>query len=620
MDKYYDFHRKSSIVYSLDEISKKIIELNAEILNRIYKKSKLGIQINKISLNLNGKDNKSLSNFFIFPTDIIYFYHGDLEEHIGFKISLIKREDITHYKVVSFNIKIEDLKKGEKLFELISLQGYKFTGSKTDLKKIMETTLKRDIDNRIIYTNSIGWVQGNEELHYVPITNYEDDNIICFPQLQRDYKIKCDETLVDKQLFAEMNNMLNITDKKITIPLFSYTILSSIISLINRKNKTNPEFMMCLHSKKETLLKEAIANLFCNVFKRTQHIYSVDSKIHYNQGTNTEILEKASKICDAPFINQISSKGKLNVYIKLMKQRSKGIILLSLNPINNDSVINLDINNIMIDQEILTYYKNNPMLLSTWFTSFIRHTQNELSDDKWGLDKRSNIDKFYKKCIKMITDDKSEYDINRLRHYAWLLVGYCYFLNYGLKKEAIETEQFANMVNEAIAIFRELSKIEISPLSENHNITDISPLEKDALNFLQVIDRIMTAADLIGYREKDNYESKDLDNKFLGLIDRDTLYIKAASTSNVFKKISSVLTEEKKKLANKNTKIYEFLYNEGLLTVSDNDSPEKLKKNAYAITVAFKNKSSAKLLSLDISAVKKFLLNNGCELHFLKEK
>ncbi|USK71249.1 hypothetical protein [Peribacillus asahii] len=619
MKGFKDFYKKSTDINYLEYFTEEILAFRIDTLNKIYKKEKLTIQIDKNSYKFQGKEHKKVSNFLVYPTHKIYSYNGNKEEHIGYKISLVKRKDLDKIKKVSLNIKLENLKRAEELFEILNIKGYKFDGSKADLKKVIEASLKMKVSNKFIYTNTVGWIYEDDEVNYVPITDFEEGDIVCSSQLQKDYKIKRDETLEENLNFAEIIKMLDITDKKVAVPLLAFTVLSSFNSLIHRKNKSYPEFMLCLHSKNETPIKEALANLFCNVFKRSQHIYSIDSTIHSNQCTTSEILEKASKISDAPFINQISSTSKLDTYIKLIKQRSNGTIILSLNSIQHDTVINLDVNDILVNQEILKFHKNNPMIFSTWFTSFILHTQDEYNDDKWGLGKKGNIDQFYKECTKMITDDKTEYDINKLRHFAWLLVGYCYFLNYGLKKDAIDMDKFAEMLDEAIIIFRELSKIEVGISSENQNQSVISSLQKDALNFLQTIDRILTGSELINYQEKMNFESKDLNQSF-GFIDKTTLYLKSASTSNVYKKISSTLKEKNEKLTNKNTDIYEFLYKESLLALNDEDIPEKMKKNAYAKNVALKNKSSVKLLCLDIQAAKDYLLNNGYELHFLKDR
>lgn len=438
-------------------------------------------------------------------------------------------------------------------------------------------------------------------------------------QLKKDYKITNDHTLNENELFTEIIKLLDITDKKVTIPLLAFTALSSFNSLIRENNKSRPEFLLCLHSKNESPLKAAIANLFCNVFNRSQHIYSIDSRTHNNQYTSSETLEKISKISDAPCINQILGVSKLGPYIKAMNQYSTGIIILNSNPFKHDSIINLGINDIEINQEILKFHKENPVIFSSWFTSFILHTQNESRDENWGLEKKGLIDRFHKNCTKTILKDKADYDINKLRHYGWLLVGYSYFLNYGLKNEAINTEQMADMANEAITIFRDLSKIDVPIPNKNQNKPADSPLHKDALNFLHTIDRILTFSELVNYEEKNNYSITDI-NQFFGLIDKTTLYIKSASTANVYKNVSALLKDTDEKLSHKNTDIYEYLYSEGLLTSDDKDTPEKMKKNSYAKTVALKNKASIRMLHLNIPAVKKYLLSNGFSLHFFQDR
>ncbi|EJQ42367.1 hypothetical protein IEE_03932 [Bacillus cereus BAG5X1-1] len=611
------FYKKDTTVHSLKHSFREVTKYRIDILNKIYKKEKLPIQIDKNLYTLKENDYKTVSNFFIFPTHKIYKYSKQKEEHIGFRISLLKRTDITKIKKISFNIKLGDLKNAEELYTLIHGKEYKFNGSKANLKKIIEASLKMSVYPRIVYTDTIGWIQGNEELHYVPITDYEDDNILCSAQLKKDYNITNNYALNENELFAEIIKLLNITDKKVTIPLLAFTALSSFNSLIHKNNTSCPEFLLCLHNKNESPLKTAIANLFCNVFNRSQHIYSIDSRTHNNQWTNSEMLEKISSISDAPCITQISGVSKLGAYIKPMKQYSNGIIILSSNPLKHDSVINLGIDDSEIDQKILKHHKENPIIFSSWFTSFILYIQSEFGDKQWGLDNRGLIDQFYKDCTSTISEDKADYDINKLRHYAWLLVGYSYFLNYGLKNDAINAEQFTNMANEAIVIFRELSKIEVPMPHENQNTITESPLHRDALNFLHMIDQILTVSELVNYEEKNNYSTTNIS---YGFIDKTTLYIHSASTSNIYEKVSSLLKDAGKKLSHKNTAIYEHLYNEGLLTLDDKDTPEKIKGNSYAKTVALKNKGSIRMLHLNISAVRKYLLSNGFSLHFFQEK
>ncbi|WP_405172238.1 hypothetical protein MHI12_09590 [Paenibacillus sp. FSL H8-0280] len=100
--------------------------------------------------------------------------------------------------------------------------------------------------------------------------------------------MKIDQEISDEQAFSSVYKLLNVATSSVTFPLLSFTILSTLSGLIKLNNKMKPEFILNLYGDNGQT-KEVLSNLFCNLYNRSKHIHSIDSRIHANQSLKSEI-------------------------------------------------------------------------------------------------------------------------------------------------------------------------------------------------------------------------------------------------------------------------------------------------------------------------------------------
>ncbi|MGO4119081.1 hypothetical protein ACEQ6C_38470, partial [Rhizobium ruizarguesonis] len=74
--------------------------------------------------------------------------------------------------------------------------------------------------------------------------------------------------LTKQEAFQQTWSMLDIADKKITLPLLSYTFLSLITSLMNYSPDKFPKFIVCICGSNKQLDRQGFANFFCNLYDR----------------------------------------------------------------------------------------------------------------------------------------------------------------------------------------------------------------------------------------------------------------------------------------------------------------------------------------------------------------
>lgn len=108
--------------------------------------------------------------------------------------------------------------------------------------------------------------------------------------------------------------MLNVADKKITIPVLSYTILSSILSLIKCQNQF-PNIYLNIYGLNNDVSSIEIANIFANIFRRTKFIEQLDYEFHIKIDQDCEeIKTRLSLMRDCVvFISDVDANNEIQL-------------------------------------------------------------------------------------------------------------------------------------------------------------------------------------------------------------------------------------------------------------------------------------------------------------------
>lgn len=592
---------KDILKLPLEANIKKLLSKLIKRLNKLYETNEILIEIDEYSYETELTDEKyeMISNCFLFPTNKIYEYDGIVEKHIGYRVCFIRRIK-DEFKRVDYNVWNETIQNNEWL-KAKELKGFIFETSRFDFNKLLIFNDKLSPPRKLL-TSTVGWVNGEHSFQYVPLTNFVEDNITIKKDTLRNFKFSTSELSDQNEAFRRILELLNVTDKKITIPLISFTVLSSLRTLVRNGNKKYPSFIICLIGENGNN-KEALANLFCNIYNRSSHIFALDSKLHSNQVMKSEIIEKANKHRDSVFISKISKLNDSKIFLKLLKENtlSNGLLLISSKHIEHDSILNLNILDLSFDKDILLYHKSNPDIFSKWFSSFIHYIQNTFNEEKMGLGVKENIDKMYKACRKQISDLKADFDPNKLEHNTWLLVGYIYFLYSGFKTNAISAETFSELTDEGIQVFQESSLIQDNHTDQNDSVITVHQIEVDSLAFLDALDKCLKDEFLYDYEERSSKKLPDY-----GWISKENLYLKNEKIFNIVKKY--LMDTEQKKLKSKSNEIYQYLYDKGIV--------DEKAKDGWGIQIV----GSSKAISYNIYQMKQALNKVGYKLTFLSSK
>lgn len=548
-------------------------------------------------------------NFFFYPTHKIFEIDGNEKKLIGFRICCIKLVfsfdiDGKEYEIISLSFNIDELKTGKWLKDANLKEGG-FKAPKRSINKLMESLLKMNIENSILIFPFVGWNLFQKKMYYIPFSlGGKEDKIYVLKNTVEDFKFELDKDLDANQAYNNIQGLLNLTDKKITIPLFSFTIISSLLTLMKLFNDEYPRFSICLSGNQDGS-KEELANIFCAIYNRSKHIKRLDGILHTNYKLKVKLLEeKIEKIRDAVFIGNIENAKNKSPYLKLIERNSSslppcGLLLLFDNPIKQDSVLNISINEAIIDENILQIHKSRPSIHTNWFNSFISYIQKSKDSPKWRIGKKGNIDKLYNECMDRIDDGKSDYDINLMRHHAWLLMGYMLFLRHGVSLQVMNNKEQDVLINNAVLIFRDSCKIESKKddPSASYSGHDL------AVIFMDALDKTLKDEWLIGVN--DDCIKTEILRK-----DRSVLYV---LKKNIFGFVEEYTKgNEREIISSKDkTSIYNYLHEKNIIITR---TVEKNSKKRYGIRL--KSANNQWFIDFNIKLTKQFLEENGCELVF----
>lgn len=536
-----------------------------------------------------------LNKYFFFPIAKLYWHDGSNKRDMGIRMCFVK-EGKHGIKCHVFDIaskqyeKVGSWSKAQEFFggKLISDNIRKMYSSYISVcNKISGKLEKRP---HIVYTTQSGWVEGGRNWFYVPVSPSEECDLLYSKSLNSKYKMNPTRHLTHQEAFQKTWSMLDITDKRITLPLLSYTFLSLITSLMNYSSDEFPKFMICLSGNNKSLDRQGFANLFCNLYDRKMNIFSLNSKYHINSDLDRKMIEKKSaKIRDGILIINTDTRQKLiERSLRSMQDSAVENLQLTLNEkrLDKEFVLNLDISDVEISSVHVEQQRQNPDILSSAIfhaTEFFRRIfQNEETFNKKKVEKY--LRKRYKHFRKLIEKDDIPQEEDKLHMYSCLLIGFDLLLN-PVKNELlvfnheVYNEEAQAYVNEAVQLFQQecitknaVSVVEQQPADEKNS----EAMKEEHIVFLEKLFELLPV-ELPSYENKS--DSPDInawmDKKAESIIwiNNSVFRMILLSTVNGFQELHE--DEQKSAITKYKTSIYNKLRSKEISVIlPKNDDPK----------------------------------------------
>ncbi|MED0705265.1 hypothetical protein [Aneurinibacillus aneurinilyticus] len=526
-------------------------------LNKIYSNEKLRIQSGNLVFKDNRKEHK-ICNFFVIPTHKIYYFDGSKKEKIGLRIRLYTNDQNKMTKITELTITNELINNGKWIDKYLAddyilYKNEYYVHLKKAIKLSSKLLKKKDKE---IYTDRTGWIKGSFEWYYVPVTDPDiiliDETGINYDKgLSKKYSLTEKKGATAKEAFLKTLDMIDAIDKKISIPLISYTLLSLITSIIKPNNK--PKTLLCLIGNNSTISKEGLANIYCNIYNRNAFINNIDSELHSDfNHTQKELKENILKARDYVIIlknigiDTKEKQDKIKMLFTLLQNDKlhNNILGLSKDNLERENTFNIDISNIVISSDDLKMLQNKSKFFSTFLLHFIYSLKQMIQRDKKIFNKQ------FKKRIRYFEKEHSNIDFNIAKLFSWLMVMYELFLIFGVKAQALDEKSAKSKLSEATEIYKELS---VKANTENNNINSESLKKQEAKLFLDAITKMTAEVKLLRIKEKPHEE-----NDIIGWEDDTALYLKNKVWNLINNFSIRPLTIEKKEL-------YQYLYDRNII-------------------------------------------------------
>ncbi|AYF05388.1 hypothetical protein BCJMU51_p1254 (plasmid) [Bacillus cereus] len=570
---------------------------------RIFKKHKINMSI-RWNLDITGPNDQVINNFFIYPTHKIYYSNGREEKEVGLRIRIIKLNERL-YDVFDIDLRTEVLEKADWLTSNIIDKRLRLNINSNLIKKYnkyllvmreyAETKLKKK--SKIIYTDQMGWIKCWGKWGYVPVTDSQSNSIIYDKNLLSKYKLKMNKDILPEKAFQDTMAMIDIADKKITIPLLAYTFLSVVTSLIKYSESSLNKFCICITGNNGDLNRVELANIFCNLYDRQPNIKSINAAFHSNGPCSIEEFRSmSSKIRDSVFIiNTEKQNQKISMARKLLHNYNNENMFLLLNEdeINQDFILNLNISDIQVETSLLNQAKLNPESFTTCVAHFINFFAKVFSDIKKREKIRKELVKLYKGYQDFFNKDNVEYDINKIHMDSLLLVGFNLLLHYGSSIKVIDDKMIEHYHEEALQVFKHKSTTVFSMDTEHTKAKPIYFLE----HLLQLLEE--------NEPQDKNDSSLDHSNSVGWFESEEILYI----PNNIFKRIEEIPNDNQQKISSSRVKseIYGELYKNRVILQPDPDKEmKKIQVGTIEKTINVA-KSSIKAFRMDWARAKEYI-------------
>ncbi|WP_318507861.1 hypothetical protein [Bacillus sp. T3] len=535
------------------------------------------------------------NNFFIFPSHTLFFFDGNKKIIFGLRMVCVKSKK-NGIRVKIIDIQSKDFSKDNFWIKLSEYIGENWNISQQLIKsKNYRTEFNRIVNNMIkngpfiVYTNQIGWVEGIKNWYYVPFTSVEEDEVIYTEALNSKYGLEIVDNSKPYESFHSMLKILDISDKRVTVPLLSYAFLSLVTSLNHFQEFASPKFSINVYGNNKFLSNKEFANLFCNFYDRKSQISSISSKFHSNSRVEQKGLQKkAARIRDGILIINTEQRPEMIKRALLQNDFENLLLFISDKKIDREFILNLDITDLKINQLIVNNMRLKPKLLTTSLYHATEQLRTIFSIYFGGS--RKKIKKFFQNQYKYFRkqidckDLKQEEDL--LHIYSYLLIGYNLFLqlgsneNYYLFNENAHDENTEILLKDAIQLFQQECVIKNAPKIEKLEVAvdEILNLKEDHIAFLENLLKLLP--DSIPKRKDKNLTSESLlwvDDK-----DNNLLYIKNDIFSHILTKVNNNIdtlseSEQKSEITKYKTMVYKKCHSTGIFPDADKIDKEGIK-------------------------------------------
>ncbi|PFR94436.1 hypothetical protein COK43_02615 [Bacillus cereus] len=381
-------------------------------------------------------------------------------------------------KLPNIRVKLHDLRNSNWIESRWGIQCILYPVSKCYEKILCAIKLAcRDIETKRIY-KIIGWskIKGNYlYLHGHGAIGNKNSTLI-HDSLNK-FTLVIDKKINKNKVYRKSLNLLEVAPMDVALPLFCFTILSSINTLL-KSNNLEPKFILWIYGETGSR-KTTLASLFFNIFNQQS-----GSEIPANfKDTKTALEIKMFEYKDCVLLvddyhptDKLSEKKDmedkaefiLRMYgdrikksrsnINLTKQRefmTRGLCAITAEDAisiqsNMARCINIPIDKNCVDLDNLTKFQKNPLLLPTAIYNFINWLTEYINNKKClpNLD----LDKFREKYRST--------DVHpRLIDSVWSLkYAYYLYLKYGVESGEIKIEEAEERLEIAENIFISLIK------------------------------------------------------------------------------------------------------------------------------------------------------------------
>lgn len=592
----------------LDSEAKKQAKEAKRIFNNYFKKNNVNVNItSSFGITPESDEENLINDFMFFPLKKVFYFDGSKKLIVGVRVAFVKKLKKKKHAVGLADVKLSDIENVEWLMKIGLGKEFKIKNKKLfegiygnyliPFKKILEKDLPNS--SRIVYTDQVGWIEGAKTWKYIPFSLPNANDLIYDNKVAKKYKIKTKEELDIKDLYQSTLNLLEIADKRITLPLFAYLCLSLVTSLL-KYDFSLQKFMICLSGSTNGISKEGYANIFCNLYDRRNNINSINSQFHSNLNcTEEELRGKALNIRDGVFIVKAeNSNKKVQMSKKLLKneQIKNLILLINQDPINQDFILNINVSGSKANVERIKESSADPLLLPSIVEVFIEYISKLLHT--YGQKKlRKKFLSIYEENQKLFNNDGLECDINKVHMYSLLLMSLKVFLSF-CRESGVTNGEHIEIYSEAVELFKAESKL---------NITNEPSTEKKLVSpenlFLQNLLDLLTISPPIP-DELRNSPTHDNDNTLGWMLDENKVQIR----SKVFENIDIMLKASGKSenFQKKKRQIYMELYNNGIVLPPDDKVIDKVQVGTIEKVIGVSGKST-KVFVIDYQKANEFI-------------
>ncbi|MFD1773006.1 hypothetical protein [Paenibacillus rhizophilus] len=497
--------------------------------------------------NTNKSVEDSICEFFLFPIAVLVNKKGDQEIDYGFRLGAVKQIKKRKYDFTSFDISNKTLKSKDWLNSNSFKRVFKNSDfiSHYDVYITVLYTLTKSLKKSglvIMETENLGWIRGPESWHYTPLAIVKDTNLVFdIQKLYSSFFTVGAVTDTPKVAFDKTLSLINRFDKRISIPLFSFTLLSLFTSLINYNTPAFPKFILCLHGGRSAKYRTQLVNIFCNLYSRKRNMSSLDERYHSNLSSSDEELKnKALTLRDGTFIVNTNHQRKISGIKKILHQADikTMYLILSEEAVEQDYVLNINLSESSATIPSNEDYYSEIESFQITIEYFVTHYAMAFSLKGNSKNKITKLfERMYDENYKLLESKVVDFDVNMLHYFSLLLVGWQHFVAFGTKKGLIQEDESKELMRTALQSF--ISFSDDTP-KEEIKIERKQNLPSDFLqNLLSLV--VVNSLDLLSTKKSIGF-NKEID---IGWIDDDNdnlLYI----YNGVFRKLDTIKGMDKR--------------------------------------------------------------------------